>query len=104
MELQGVAFFTEEDTTEAQAECFVEEFLRMGFDHHRILNLFKDTHYIGMNMILKNRGEAFVLHLIERVFNQWGYRVTWPAADKNSSSMKSNPKDGNTGEVYEQGL
>ena len=60
MELQGVGLFTSEETTEAMAECFIEEFLRMGFDHHRILDLFKNPFYIGMNMVLQNRGEEFV--------------------------------------------
>ena len=79
MELTGVAFFTEEDTTDAMCECFVEEFMMMGYDHLRILGLFRHPHYIGMNMVLQNRGEQFVRDRIAEIFATWGRPVTWPA-------------------------
>jgi hypothetical protein len=72
MELKGMAFLTEEDTSEAMAECFVEEFMRMGYDGPRILALFHNPFYIGVNMVLQNRGEEYVRSLIERTFVQWG--------------------------------
>jgi hypothetical protein len=79
MELTGVALFTDEDTTDAMCECFVEEFMMMGYDHTRIFALFRHPHYIGMNMVLQNRGEQFVRNRIAEIFAVWGRQVTWPA-------------------------
>src|SRR5262245_40321878 len=33
MELFGVGILTDEDTTQAMTECFIEEFLRLGYNH-----------------------------------------------------------------------
>ncbi len=95
MELQGVGLFTHEDTTDVMAECFVEEFLRMGFDHHRILTLFKNPHYIGMNMVLQNRGEKFVYQLIEETFAKWGRQVSWNVIDQKTSETQSATSNNN---------
>ena len=40
LELNGVALLTEEDTSGAMAECFVEEFLRLGYNPGQVLALF----------------------------------------------------------------
>ena len=80
MELTGVALFTDEDTTDAMCECFIEEFMMLGYDHARIFALFRHPHYIGMNMVLQNRGEQFVRDRISEIFAQWGRPVTWSVA------------------------
>jgi hypothetical protein len=72
LELNGVGFLTEEDTTDAMCECFIEEFMRMGYNAKQILALFRNPHYLGMNMVLEKRGEGFVRDSIRRVFAQWG--------------------------------
>jgi hypothetical protein len=90
LELQGVGLFTSEDTTEVMAECFIEEFLRMGFDHHQILNLFKNPYYIGMNMVLQNRGEEFVRNFIQDTFEKWGNKISWAPVENHESP--SNPR------------
>lgn len=77
MELNGVALFTDEDTTDAMCDCFIEEFMRMGYDHTRIFALFRQSHYIGMNMVLEKRGEQFVRDRIAGIFAQWGRVATW---------------------------
>lgn len=77
MELNGVALWTEEDTQEAMAECFIVEFMRLGYDHNRIFALFGNPFYIGMHMVLENRGEAYVRRKIESLFAQWGRTVSW---------------------------
>jgi len=79
MELRGVGFLTEEDTSEAMTECFIEEFMRLGHDHRQILALFRNRHYTGLNMVLQNRGEAFVKAKITEVFGWWRRTVDWPA-------------------------
>ena len=76
MELSGVALTTQEDTTDAMCECFIEEFLRMGYSHKQILALFRNPHYLGMNMVWQNRGEEFVRHFIAATFAKWGRPIT----------------------------
>jgi hypothetical protein len=77
MELNGVGLVCEEDTTEAMAECFIEEFMRLGYNHKQLLALFRNPHYIGMNLVVQNRGEPFVREKISEVFARWGRPVEW---------------------------
>ena len=72
LELNGVAFLTQEDTTDAMSECFIEEFMRMGYNAKQVLALFRNPHYIGMNMVLEKRGEQFIRERITEVFVRWG--------------------------------
>ena len=79
MELNGVGVACEEDTTEAMTECFIEEFMRLGYNAKQILAMFRNPHYIGMNMVVQNRGEQFVRDRIAEIFLRWGKPVAWPA-------------------------
>jgi hypothetical protein len=76
-ELNGMAFLTHEDTTNDMAECFIEEFMRMGYSHKQVLALFRNPHYLGPNMAYEKRGEPFMRGLIAEVFARWGRAVTW---------------------------
>ncbi len=77
LQLNGVAILTDEDTTDAMCECFIEEFMRLGHGPDQILGLFKNPHYLGMNLVLEKRGEGFVRECIREVFARWGRVVTW---------------------------
>lgn len=77
MELNGMALLSEEDTTDAMTKCFIEEFMRLGYNHKQVLALFRNPHYIGMNMVLQNRGEEFVKHAIQEIFAGWGRPFDW---------------------------
>jgi hypothetical protein len=79
MELTGVGLMTDEDTMDEMTECFIEEFMRLGHNHKHLLALFRNPHYIGMNMVLQNKGEAYVRERISEVFAKWGRPFTWPA-------------------------
>ncbi len=79
-ELNGMAFVTEEDTTQVMAECFVEEFMRMDFNAKQVLALFKNPQYLGPNLALEKLGEARVRNLIGEVFARWGKPVSWTTA------------------------
>ena len=89
MELSGVGLMTTEDTTEAMAECFIEEFMRLGYNHKQVLALFRNPHYLGMNMVLQNRGEEFVREKITEIFSRWGRTVSWPAASCTTEEIDS---------------
>ena len=78
LELNGVAFLTEEDTSAEMAGCFAEEFMRMGYNHKQVLALFCNPHYVGPNMVLANKGEPFVRDIIAGTFACWGRPVQWP--------------------------
>ena len=83
LELTGVALYTDEDTSRDMAECFIEEFLMLGYNHKQLLALFRNPHYLGMNMVLQNKGEAFVKEVISDVFARWGKKITWPKLPEN---------------------
>jgi hypothetical protein len=77
LELNGVALYTDEDTSRDMAECFVEEFLMLGYNHKQLLALIRNPHYLGMNMVLQNKGETFVKEVISDVLARWGKKIEW---------------------------
>jgi hypothetical protein len=79
-ELNGMAFLSHEDTTNEMAECFTEEFMRLGYNHKQLLNLFRNPNYLGPHMAYEKRGEPFIRDLIADAFARWGKIVTWPDA------------------------
>jgi hypothetical protein len=83
LELNGVAFLTEEDTSAEMAECFAEEFMRMGYNHRQVLALFRNPQYIGPNMVFETKGEPFVRDIIAETFARCGRPFTSP--DSSSS-------------------
>ncbi|MCW5555353.1 MAG: hypothetical protein KIS67_24725 [Verrucomicrobiae bacterium] len=93
-ELNGMAFLTHEDTTDAMAETFIEEFMRMGHGHKQILALFRNPHYLGPNMALEKRGEPFIRDLITEVFARWGKQVEWPNAAASPLTAALSPSEG----------
>jgi hypothetical protein len=72
LELNGVALVTEEDTTDAMCECFIEEFMRMGYGPEQVLALFRNPQYLGMSLVLEKQGERFIRERVEEVFARWG--------------------------------
>ena len=81
-ELNGMAILTHEDTTAEMAECFIEEFMRMGYNHEQLLALFRNPHYLGPNMVYEQRGEPFIRELISEVFARWGRTAHWAEATR----------------------
>ena len=72
LELNGVTLFTQEDTTDTMCECFIEEFMRMGYNAKQVLALFRNPQYLGMKMVMEKRGEEYVGSTIAEVFRRWG--------------------------------
>ena len=72
LQLNGVSLLTQEDTTDTMCECFIEEFMRMGYGTEQILALFRNPYYLGMNMVLEKRGEEFIRERVDEIFARWG--------------------------------
>jgi hypothetical protein len=103
-ELNGMAFMTHEDTTNDMAETFIEEFMRMGYNHQQLLALFRNPHYLGPNMALEKRGEPFIRDLISDVFARWGKQVEWPVAAGILPAVEPGFQPGGTGIASTQAL
>ena len=92
-ELNGVALLTEEDTTDDMAECFIEEFLRLGYNHKQVFVMFRNPHYLGMHMVWEKRGEQYVRDRIQEVFARWGRPFEWPANHTDAAPPASQPAE-----------
>ena len=91
LELNGMAILSSEDTTNEMAECFAEEFMRLGYDHRRILALFANPHYLGPNLAFQKRGEAFIREVIAGVFARWGRPAPWPESTVSPGTPELGP-------------
>ncbi|GFO82625.1 MAG: hypothetical protein A49_22520 [Methyloceanibacter sp.] len=56
------------------AECFIDEYARLGFDADRILHLFNSKGFAGPYMAARALGEDRIRELVERVLARWGGR------------------------------
>jgi hypothetical protein len=72
LELNGMALLTEEDTTDVMCECFIEEFMRLGYSAKQVLALFRNPHYVGLNLVLERRSEEFIRRKISEIFARRG--------------------------------
>ena len=88
LELNGAVLLTEQDTTEEMCECFIEEFMRLGYNGKQILALFRNPHYLGPNLAQEKRGEPFIRDLITEVFARWGRTVTWPESGASTVALE----------------
>ncbi len=73
MELVGVVVPAEAGQIEAMAECFVEEYVRMGWDERRLMPLFRSPQFLATHRIYREKGEAYVRELIRSTRAKWGF-------------------------------
>ncbi len=65
MTLHGVVVGTDNDgAMREMAECFIEEFARLGYDARRILELFRTRAYAGPFLACQELGEAVIRALV----------------------------------------
>ncbi len=75
MTLHGVVVETENDAAmRDMAECFVEEYIRGGFDADRILKLFQTQGYAGPYLAYQTLGEDAIRRIIDELMPLWGGR------------------------------
>ena len=56
---------------ELMGRCFVEEFVRMGWDATQIFLLFQYPFYRGPHQVYQTKGPGFVRRLIAQVQREW---------------------------------
>jgi hypothetical protein len=54
------------------AECFVEEYVRMGWDEPRLMTLFVNPLFMATHRIYRQKGEDYVRDLIRKMCGKWG--------------------------------
>ncbi len=75
MTLHGVVIETKSDAAmRDMAECFVEEYLRSGFDEDRILKMFQTQGYAGPFLAYQTLGEDAIRRMINELIPLWGGR------------------------------
>ncbi len=67
MELVGVRLPVNDDAaTGEMAECFAEEFIRLGHSVEQVLALFKNPFYAGPHEAYRSLGEERICEMIEK--------------------------------------
>ncbi|MEK6674933.1 MAG: hypothetical protein AABZ47_04675 [Planctomycetota bacterium] len=75
MTLHGVAVETSDDAAMCEmAECFIDEYARLGFDADRILHMFNTRGYAGPFMATTALGKERIRELVDMVLARWGGR------------------------------
>ncbi len=78
MELVGVRLPVQDDTAlKDMADCFAEEFIRMGHSVEEVLALFKNPFYAGPHAAYSNLGEERICEMIEKY-----YRIFRPTGNR----------------------
>jgi len=72
LELVGVVVPSGADALDDMARCFVEEYLREGWDERRLLALFRNPFFRAPHMIYQMRGEDYVKDVIAEATARWG--------------------------------
>ncbi len=71
MELVGMVLPGDEGTVDAMAECFIDEYARMGWTGPRLMVLFQNPMFLGTHRIYLLKGEPYVRDLIRRTLDKW---------------------------------
>ncbi len=75
MTLHGVVVETESDAAmRDMAECFVEEYIRSGFDVDQVLKMFQTRGYAGPFLAYQTLGEDAIRRIIDELIPLWGGR------------------------------
>ncbi len=73
MEFVGMTFPADAESERRMAECFVEEFILLGFDRERLIGLFSNPQYAGTHALYVKNGEAWVNEAVDRVLSRWKF-------------------------------
>src|SRR3990170_3133052 len=91
MTLHGVEVETDNpDAHRQMSECYIEEFLRMGFDAARLMHLFRTKGYAGPHLAYQALGEDAIQAMINERIALRGPRwkpETSPVAGRNHGGL-----------------
>jgi hypothetical protein len=80
MGLIGMVMPGEPGQLEAMAECFIEEYVRLGWSEPRLMTLFVNPMFLATHRVYRMKGEDYVRDLIRRTRMRWGAdRIQYPA-------------------------
>jgi hypothetical protein len=79
MELTGMVLPGEPGQLEAMAECFIDEYVRMGWGEQRLMTLFINPLFLGTHRVYRLKGEDYVRSLIRRTLARWGGAFRFPS-------------------------
>jgi len=71
------------------AECFIDEYARLGFDANRILHMFSTKGYAGPHMATQILGEPAIRQLVDMVLARWGGKRTGGIAQQTQKNAWS---------------
>ncbi len=75
MMLHGMMFETDDDQAiRNMAECFIEEYFRLGFTASRIAKMFRTAGYAGPHLACRALGEQAIDSMIDEYAQRWGPR------------------------------
>lgn len=74
LELVGMVMPGEPGQLEAMAECFIEEYVRLGWNEDRLMPLFTNPMFLATHRIYRQKGEDYVRSLIRSVCAKWRMR------------------------------
>ena len=86
MMLHGTVFETEDDQAlREMTECFIEEYMRLGFSPDRVLKMFATPGYAGPYMAYQSLGEQTIKTLINEYAQRFGSRPPRQTVDRNTN-------------------
>ena len=92
MALHGVSVETSDDgAMRDMAECFVEEYLRSGFDADRVMKMFETQGYAGAFLAYQTLGEDAIRRIIDELASLRGGRATGAPSAPDSNGRISLP-------------
>ncbi len=83
--LVGMVMPGEEGQLEAMAECFVEEYARMGWNEARIMTLFTQPLFMATHRVYRLKGESYARELIHKVCARYQPLLQHATAERSNS-------------------
>jgi hypothetical protein len=71
MELMGMVMPGDENTLEEMAECFIDEYARLGWGERQIMALFVSPMFMATHRVYRTKGEDYVRDLIQKRLDIW---------------------------------
>ncbi len=92
MMLHGVVVETQDDNAMCDmAECFIEEYIRSGFDADRIMKMFKTQGYAGPFLAYQTLGQDAIRRIIDELMPLWGGRTPEATTESGANGQISLP-------------